>query len=41
MIYISFDELLPAAHRYGKPHTAIFGLISGMILIGVSLIILS
>jgi ZIP family zinc transporter len=41
MIYISFDELLPAAHRYGKPHTAIYGLLSGMILIGVSLIILS
>lgn len=41
MIYISFDELLPAAHRYGKPHTAIYGLLSGIILIGVSLIILS
>lgn len=41
MIYISFDELLPAAHRYGKPHTAIYGLLSGMILIGVSLIFLS
>ena len=41
MIYISFDELLPAAHRYGKHHTAIWGLLSGIILIGVSLIILS
>ena len=41
MIYISFDELLPAAHRYGKPHTAIYGLLSGIILIGISLIILS
>jgi ZIP family zinc transporter len=41
MIYISFDELLPAAHRYGKHHTAIYGLISGIILIGVSLILLS
>jgi ZIP family zinc transporter len=41
MIYISFDELLPAAHRYGKHHTAIYGLICGIIIIGVSLIILS
>ncbi len=40
MIYISFDELLPAAHKYGKHHTAIYGLISGMILIGVSLMLL-
>ena len=41
MIYISFDELLPAAHRYGKHHEAIYGLISGIVVIGVSLILLS
>jgi ZIP family zinc transporter len=40
MVYISFDELLPAAHKYGKHHVAIYGLISGMILIGLSLILL-
>lgn len=40
MIYISFDELLPAAHKYGKHHTAIYGLISGIIVIGLSLILL-
>ena len=40
MVYISFDELLPAAHKYGKHHVAIYGLISGMIVIGVSLILL-
>jgi ZIP family zinc transporter len=40
MIYISFDELLPAAHKYGKHHVALYGLISGMILIGISLILL-
>jgi ZIP family zinc transporter len=40
MIYISFDELLPAAHKYGKHHVAICGLISGMIVIGLSLILL-
>jgi zinc transporter, ZIP family len=41
MIYISFDELLPAAHRYGKHHIAIYGLISGIIVIWISLILLS
>jgi zinc transporter, ZIP family len=41
MIYISFDELLPAAHRYGKHHVAIYGLISGIIVIWISLILLS
>jgi len=40
MVYISFDELLPAAHKYGKHHVAIYGLISGMILIGLSLILI-
>jgi ZIP family zinc transporter len=40
MIYISFDELLPAAHKYGKHHTAIYGLVSGIILIGISMLLL-
>lgn len=41
MIYISFDELLPAAHRHGKHHTTIYGLLCGMVVIGISLIVLS
>jgi zinc transporter, ZIP family len=40
MIYISFDELLPAAREYGKHHHAIGGLIAGMALMAVSLAIL-
>jgi zinc transporter, ZIP family len=40
MVYIAFDELLPAAHKYGKHHVAIYGLVSGIIVIGVSLIML-
>jgi ZIP family zinc transporter len=40
MVYISFDELLPAAHKYGKHHVAIYGLVSGIILIGISLLLL-
>ncbi len=40
MIYISFDELLPAAHEYGEHHIAIYGLVAGMALMAVSLIML-
>ena len=40
MVYIAFDELLPAAHKYGKHHVAIYGLLSGIIVIGISLIML-
>ena len=40
MIYISFDELLPSAHRYGRHHTAIYGLLTGMIVIGASLLLI-
>lgn len=38
MIYISFDELLPAARVYGNAHTTILGLVLGMFVIGSSLI---
>ena len=37
MIYISFDELLPAAHEYGEHHLSIYGLIAGMATMAVSL----
>ncbi len=40
MVYIAFDELLPAAHKFGKHHVAIYGLLSGIIVIGISLIML-
>ncbi len=40
MIYISFDELLPASRQYGKHHHAIGGLVAGMALMAVSLAIL-
>jgi ZIP family zinc transporter len=41
MVYISFDELLPAAERYGEHHLAISGLVSGMFVMAVSLILMS
>jgi zinc transporter, ZIP family len=41
MVFISLDELLPAAQKYGEHHTAIYGLIAGMVVMAVSLVILS
>lgn len=39
MVFISLDELLPTAREYGKPHLAIYGLVSGMIVMAVSLLL--
>ncbi len=41
MVYISLDELLPAAEKYGEHHIAIYGLISGMIVMALSLLLIS
>lgn len=41
MIYISLDELLPAAHQYGHSHLAIYGLVAGMAIMALSLILLA
>jgi len=40
MVFISMDELLPAAEEYGEHHLSIYGLIAGMALMGVSLMLL-
>ncbi|MFO8077156.1 MAG: zinc transporter ZupT [Thermoplasmatota archaeon] len=40
MVYISADELLPTAHRYGHGHCVILGLILGMFIMAVSLLLL-
>jgi zinc transporter, ZIP family len=37
MIYISLDELLPMAHRYGHGHLVIAGIVLGMLVMAVSL----
>jgi ZIP family zinc transporter len=37
MVYISLDELLPTAEKYGEHHLSISGLISGMIIMAMSL----
>lgn len=37
MVFISLDELLPAAREYGEHHLSIYGLIAGMFVMAVSL----
>lgn len=37
MVFISLDELLPAAREYGENHLAIYGLIGGMFIMATSL----
>ena len=39
MVFISFDELLPAAREYGEHHYSIYGLIAGMAVMAVSLLL--
>ncbi len=39
MVYISLDELLPAAKEYGEHHISIFGLVCGMALMAISLLL--
>jgi ZIP family zinc transporter len=40
MVFISLDELLPAAEEYGEHHLSIYGLIAGMAIMAFSLLIL-
>ena len=39
MVFISLDELLPAAREYGEHHLSIYGLIAGMAVMAVSLLL--
>jgi ZIP family zinc transporter len=41
MVYISIDELLPLAHKYGKGHVVLVGIILGMFVMAASLIMLA
>lgn len=41
MVFISLDELLPAAKKYDETHLSIYGLVAGMFIMAVSLILLS
>lgn len=39
MVYISLDELLPAAREYGEHHLSIYGLFAGMATMALSLLL--
>lgn len=41
MVFISMDELLPAAREYGEHHISIYGLMAGMAIMAFSLILLA
>jgi ZIP family zinc transporter len=40
MVYISVDELLPTSRAYGKGHDSLLGLVSGMIVMAISLLLM-
>lgn len=40
MVYISLDELLPTSRAYGKEHDSLFGLLSGMAVMALSLLLM-
>jgi len=39
MVYISLDELLPSAEKWGEHHHAIFGVVAGMMVMALSLLL--
>ncbi len=38
MVFISIDNLLPAAREYGEPHLSLYGLMGGMAVMALSLV---
>ncbi|MDF7826287.1 zinc transporter ZupT [Pontiellaceae bacterium B12227] len=40
MVYISLDELLPTSRAYGKGHDSLIGLVSGMLVMALSLLLM-
>lgn len=39
MVFISLDELLPTAEKYGEHHIAIYGVVAGMLVMALSLVL--
>ncbi len=39
MVFISIDELLPAAEKYGRHHYAVYGFLAGMLVMALSLLL--
>ena len=40
MVFISLDELLPAAKKYDQTHLSIYGVVAGMVVMAISLVML-
>ncbi len=40
MVYISLDEILPMAHLYGKEHLVIIGVVTGMVMMALSIFLI-
>lgn len=38
-VFISFDELLPTAEKYGEHHIAVYGVSGGMVVMALSLLL--
>lgn len=41
MVFISLDELLPAAQRYDEAHLSIYGVVGGMAMMALSLLLIA
>ncbi|MDD3148112.1 MAG: zinc transporter ZupT [Candidatus Riflebacteria bacterium] len=41
MVFISLDQLLPAAEKYGEHHLCTYGVVSGMMIMALSLLLFS
>jgi len=39
MVFIALDELLPASREYGEAHLSLYGLLSGMAVMALSLLL--
>ena len=39
MVFVALDELLPMAREYEQPHLSVYGLISGMVIMALSLLL--
>lgn len=40
MVFISLDELLPAAQEWGEHHMSIYGVVTGMVIMAISIIMM-
>lgn len=40
MVFVSLDELLPSAEKYGEHHYSIYGVVTGMVIMALSLILI-